>query len=118
MVDRADLHAGRSGLSAIANGGFYSTACSSSSTDRASRADRYTAYGASDAESMARVSRLHFDHRLRGLRPCLCCRRNVSRARAAAENAGVTIDFLSPSAAAYTVLGHNPAALAWIRPLY
>src|SRR5437588_9465847 len=118
MVDRTDLHAGRPSLSAVANGGFYCTACSSAAIGRASRADRYTAYGASDAESMARISRLHFDHRLRGLRPCLCCRRNVSRARAAAENARVTIDFLSPAAAAYTVLGHNPAALAWICPLY
>ena len=118
MVDRTDLHAGRASLSAVADGGFYCAPCSSASIVRAPRAGGYAACDTSHAEPVARISRLNFNYRLRGFCPRLCCRRNVSRARATAENARVTIDFLPSAAPADAVLGHDAAALAWIRALY
>src|SRR5207237_7491670 len=95
LVDRPYLPVDWNGLPPLAYGRVYGAARCSTATRRFVLVDRHPTRFPECSKSMVGISRLHFHHRLRGLRTRLCSWRDVSGARTAAQDPSVAVNLLS-----------------------
>ncbi len=118
LVGGADLHAGRSGLPALADGRVHGAARGFAARFCFNHADRPIASGKAARESVAGISRLRLARRLRRVRVGLHCGRDVSRPGTAAQDASTAFHFLSSAAAHRSLCCDHAPALVWILTLH
>ncbi len=95
LVDRPYLPVDWNGVPPLPHGRVYGPARCSTATRRFAVADRHSTRFPDCSKSVVGISRLHFDHRLRGVRPRLRRRRHVSGAGTAAQDPPVAVHLLS-----------------------